>query len=317
MYLGSVRFYKHIILVTLALMIIIPLTFAIVLLFRSQELANELHAVKALAAQSSKNAGEPVEIADAEVALGAIADGEANNSAASEIVAETMPYQLSYPELYATQTQKKASVDEKIVYLTFDDGPSTQTTKVLDILDEEKIKATFFVVYKNDDFSNSLYKEIVNRGHTIAVHSASHDYNKIYDSVDSYLEDFNKMYQHIYEVTGQKIELFRFPGGSINAYNQSVYQPLIAEMLRRGFTFHDWNVASGDASTKSTKESIYSSTVDNVKKKGKSVVLMHDSVNREDTVAALPKIIQDIKKEGYSFNKLDATVAPFLFSYKN
>lgn len=316
MYWGSVKFFKHLILSTLALLIIVPLTFAIVLVFKSQKLANELNSVKALAQQNVKKSDEPVEIADSQVAPGSLENVTANTNQA-DVEGETMQYQLKFEDLYTTPTKKTPSSAEKIVYLTFDDGPSAQTVKILDILDEAKVKATFFVVYKDDEFSNSVYREIVNRGHTIGVHSASHDYSKIYESVDSYLEDFYKMYKHIYEVTGERVELFRFPGGSINAYNQSIYEPIIAEMIRRGFTFHDWNIASGDASTKATEASIYSSTVDNVKKKTKSVVLMHDSSNRDDTVAALPKIIEDIKKEGYSFDRLDATIAPFLFSYTN
>lgn len=234
-----------------------------------------------------------------------------------ESTSEVLEYQLEYPDLYAVRPERKPKSEDKLVYLTFDDGPSKQTPQILDILDQYHAKATFFVVYKNDEFSNAMYKEIVDRGHTIGVHSAIHEYKVIYSSVEDYLADFNKMYQHIYNLTGVKVDLFRFPGGSINAYNQSTYQPIIAEMLRRGFTFHDWSVSSGDASTKATEKTIYSTVVENVMKKNKSVVLMHDSINRDLTVNVLPEIIEDIQQAGYLFDKLDATVAPFLFSYKN
>ncbi len=308
MYWGSVKSFKHIILLFIVILIVLPIIAAVSLLFKSQKLSDELNTVKALADKSTINP----------ILVDKIESAEQSSQIETPVAeSESIDYQLDYPDLYATPVAKKLSKGEKKVYLTFDDGPSKQTPKILDVLDEFQVKATFFVVYKNDEFSNSMYKEIVNRGHTIGVHSASHNYNKIYSSVEYYLEDFNKMYLHIYELTGVKIDLFRFPGGSINSHNQSTYQPIIAEMIRRGFTFHDWNVQSGDTTKNVTKELIYNNVVNNVLKRNKSVVLMHDILSEVATVQALPEIIEEIKREGFSIDKLDATVAPFLFSYKN
>ncbi|MFZ2539539.1 MAG: polysaccharide deacetylase family protein, partial [Oscillospiraceae bacterium] len=257
MYWGSVKFFKHFILMFIVILIVLPIVVAMSLLFKSQKLSDELNTVRAIADKAT----------EVPIIVGKVENATQNSQVKTPVVeCKSIDYQLDYPDLYAVPVAKKLPNGEKKVYLTFDDGPSKQTPKILDILDQYQIKATFFVVYKNDEFSNSMYKEIVNRGHTIGVHSASHNYNKIYASVDTYLEDFNKMYLHIYELTGVKIDLFRFPGGSINSHNQSTYQPIIAEMLRRGFTFHDWNIESGDTTTKATEKTIYNNVVNNVVK---------------------------------------------------
>ncbi len=232
--------------------------------------------------------------------------------------AELFDYQKLYPDMVAEKTEKKEETQEKVVYLTFDDGPSVRTPEVLDILDRYGIKATFFVVYYNTAKVNDLYRDIVARGHTIGVHSTTHQMTKIYKSVESYLEDFKTMYDHIYAQTGVKVQLFRFSGGSINSYNTTVYNSIIAEMLRRGFTYHDWNVSSGDAASNHVPaEKIYAEVVENVRGRKKSVVLMHDSVAKNTTVEALPQIIETLLAEGYTFKALDPSVKPFTFAYTN
>lgn len=229
---------------------------------------------------------------------------------------ELFEYQKLYPDLTAKKVEKQDETEDKVVYLTFDDGPSARTPEVLDILDRYGIKATFFVVYYDTATANELYREIVARGHTIGVHTATHQMDKIYASVEAYLEDFKIMYDHIYEQTGVRPTLFRFAGGSLNSYNNTVYRQLIAEMIRRGFTYHDWNVSSGDAAVvKPTAAKIYSSVVSSVRQRKKSVVLMHDSVGKTTTVEALPQIIETLLAEGYTFKALDPSVKPYTFSY--
>lgn len=131
---------------------------------------------------------------------------------------------------------------DNAVYLTFDDGPSARTDEILEILDKYGVKATFFVVGANEEGDLERMQKIVAAGHTLAIHSYSHDYKKIYASVEAYLEDFNQMFCQIYEATGVKPQIFRFPGGSVNSYNVGIHQQLIAEMTRRGFVYFDWNV---------------------------------------------------------------------------
>jgi len=230
----------------------------------------------------------------------------------------SLEYQALYPELYSKLPDAfDEKVEEKIVYLTFDDGPSLQTPKILDILDEKEIKATFFVVANETEFGKDMYKRILQEGHELQLHSYSHNYDCIYEDVASFLHDFNKIYTLIYETTGHKASIFRFPGGSINSYNLFSYKAIISEMLRRGFVYYDWNVDSGDADTSVhyTPGNIYNRVVSRVLRNNKSIVLLHDSKNKAVTVEALPDIIDDLLAEGYTFDVLTNQVKPFIFAY--
>lgn len=297
MYWGSVRFFKHLILTIVALLIIIPTIGCISLGLALHHTKAELKKAETSKADVTLSAEEPKKAA---------------------VNAKDFPYQGKYEDLYI-ERDKEDYIKErtKTVYLTFDDGPSAITSEILDILKEEDVKATFFVSFVNNEASKKLYQRIIKEGHTIGVRSADHDYNKIYDSVDSYLKDFAKTSQRIQDATGKRPEIFRFPGGSINAYNSEIYQPLIAEMLRRGYTYYDWNVSSGDAAAKATSKSIYNAVINGVSGKERAIVLMHDSSSKTATAAALPDIIKDLQTEGYHFQRLDTTVRPVCFSYIN
>jgi len=119
----------------------------------------------------------------------------------------------------------------KTMYLTFDDGPSEENTrKVLEILRERNIKATFFLVGENVRLHPEVARQIVAEGHTIGIHCDNHDYDALYASVDSYVSDFEKARQTVYEVTGVETNLFRFPGGSVNAFNKKTGKAIIREM---------------------------------------------------------------------------------------
>lgn len=233
-------------------------------------------------------------------------------------VAETLSYQKEYPDLYVENDFIFTdSPDEKVCYLTFDDGPDeSNTEKILDTLKKYDVKATFFVVYKDSAEARALYKRIVKEGHTIAVHTASHNYDKIYASVDDYLRDFQRISNHIESITGYKPEIFRFPGGSVNTYNSGIYQQLISEMLRRGYTYYDWNVSSGDtASFNVSKETILDNILqrnDNISKK---IILMHESAGHSATVNALPQVIESLEARGYELRALTNDVQPICFAY--
>ena len=230
-------------------------------------------------------------------------------------------YQTKYKNLYVDNDfvydETAEEGNNKKVYLTFDDGPSTENTeKILAILKKYDIKATFFVIYRNSDEEKELYRRIVEEGHTIGVHSASHNYEKIYESVEAYLKDFNKLSKHIEELTGVKPEIFRFPGGSVNSYNGAVYEQIISEMTRRGYTYYDWDVSSGDASYGTASASwIAKNVVNGVRKSKTNIVLMHDTNAKDTTVQALTQIIEKLKKKGYTFEKLTKDVKPVTFGY--
>ena len=231
---------------------------------------------------------------------------------------DTAPaYQKEFPSLYVENDFQYADAEEKICYLTFDDGPTPDiTTNVLDTLKENDVKATFFVVGKEGEAYEALYKRIVEEGHTIAVHSYSHDYINIYQSVESYLQDFENMSNLIEEYTGVKPEIFRFPGGSVNGYNAGIYQDIISEMIRRGYTYYDWNVASKDTVADLTADDILRNvayTADEID--DDIIVLMHDGEHHETTAEALPAIITDLKRQGYAFSGLNKDVKPVCFGY--
>ncbi len=230
-------------------------------------------------------------------------------------------YQTKYKNLYVDNDfvydETAEEGNNKKVYLTFDDGPSTENTeKILKILKKYDVKATFFVIYRDSDEEKKLYRRIIEEGHTIGIHSASHNYEKIYNSVEDYLKDFNKLSKHIEKVTGVKPEIFRFPGGSVNSYNGAVYEQIISEMTRRGYTYYDWDVSSGDASYGTASANwITNNVVNGVRKSKTNIVLMHDTNAKDTTVDALPKIIEKLKKKGYTFDKLTKDVKPVVFGY--
>lgn len=228
----------------------------------------------------------------------------------------SIAYQSLYPELYADDlTFNFASKENRAVYLTFDDGPSKITPQILDTLKATGAKATFFVLYTDSEEGKALYKRIVDEGHAIGVHSTSHNYSAIYESVDAFLGDFEMTHKQIQEVTGVNTRLFRFPGGSINSYNMSNYQAIIAEMTRRGFIYYDWSVDSKDTSKKPTADLVVSSVVNGISGKHESNVLMHDAGAKTFNIDALPVLIKIIQDSAYDLLPLDPTVKPHHFNY--
>lgn len=229
------------------------------------------------------------------------------------------PYMELYPELYAENPPAAFKEDSGTIYLTFDDGPSDRTPDILEILDRYDIKATFFVCGGNGEKEQELMRQVAEAGHTIGIHSISHDYEKIYASVESYLDDFYETYMSVYNATGVKPQIFRFPGGSINNYNRFTYMQIIAEMTRRGFVYYDWNVSGEDAVKGADWTSIYNNIMSGIQRNtaDRSIVLLHDSQSKENTVYVLEDVIDELLEDGYKFDKLDNTVNPATFTYRD
>ncbi len=185
------------------------------------------------------------------------------------------------------------------VYLTFDDGPSKNTDRILDILDDYGVKATFFVVGKTDDESKAAMQRIVSEGHTIGMHSYSHVYSEIYSSPDAFAADFTKIQNLIYDVTGVDCFYYRFPGGSSNRVSNTDMSEFIKYLNSQGVTYFDWNVANGDATSQAyTTDDLIENVMSDVVKYKTSVVLMHDAANRDKTVESLPTLIEDLQAKG-------------------
>lgn len=210
----------------------------------------------------------------------------------------------------SSDPQASEEEKEKVMYLTFDDGPSpTNTAKILDILKERNIKATFFVVGENVKKYPELAKRIVDEGHTIGIHCNRHVYDEIYQSVDSYLEDFETAFRTVEDATGVKPVLFRFPGGSINAYNKKIYKDIIKEMTARGFVYFDWNASLDDSLRKTTPEQLVDNAVKTTLGRKRVVMLAHDIVS--STAQCLEDLIDRFPE--YRMEPLTPDTAPIQF----
>ena len=186
--------------------------------------------------------------------------------------------------------------EKRQVYLTFDDGPSKNTDRMLDILKEYDVKATFFVVGKTDASSVRAYKRIVEEGHTLGMHSYSHDYQELYGSLQSFSKDLAKLQEYLYDLTGVWSRYYRFPGGSSNTVSATDMQILIRYLNENGICYYDWNVASGDAvSSKLSAEVITQNCMTQIEGKKECMILFHDASDKGSTVDALPMLIEQLQ----------------------
>lgn len=220
-----------------------------------------------------------------------------------------------YPQLYVEKPEYVPHQEgDKVVYLTFDDGPSDYTIPLLDVLDRYGVKATFFDVGIHSETAEQAMKETVRRGHTLAVHSYTHDFHTIYQSTEAFLQDFKKERDYIHSVTGVEPTIFRFAGGSINSFNKQTAKGIIEEMERRGYTYYDWNVDSQDATGNNIPtQQIFNNVIGGVRGKEKAIVLMHNTNAKRTTLEILPDVIEELQRMGYRFDILDNTVEPINF----
>lgn len=210
----------------------------------------------------------------------------------------------------ATQDEKEAAeVDTKWpekVYLTFDDGPSVLTQDILDILEQYQVKATFFVVGKQEKDLLPMYAKIVDGGHVIGMHSYSHKYNQIYASVDAFGRDLDQIRELIYTQTGVWSSIYRFPGGSSNDVSSLDMTEYIKYLNGKGIEYYDWNVAAGDATENSISAcDILDNTFSGIGKHREAIVLMHDTGNKKTTVDALPAMIKGLQDRGIKLAVID------------
>lgn len=198
----------------------------------------------------------------------------------------------------------------KTMYLTFDDGPSEENTrKVLAILRERDIKATFFLIGENVRQHPEVARQIVAEGHTIGIHCDNHDYDALYESVDSYVADFEKARQTVYEVTGVETNLFRFPGGSVNDFNEKTGEAIIREMTERGYIYYDWNASLEDAVKNPDPKQLIENGVTTTLGRKKVILLAHDVVG--STGLCLEELLDSLPE--YEMKPLSEEVEPIRF----
>lgn len=263
---------------TILVLLIICIFLGISLYITKKQLHEAQSAIAAAAARNQSAGGEDVQ-ADADPAL-----------------YTTTGVDESERRGTGEESQPEEDTDVRKVYLTFDDGPSGNTDRILDILADYDVKATFFVVGKEEEEYQALYKRIVEEGHTLAMHSYSHKYNEIYQSVESYSADLSRLQEFLYDTTGVWCRYCRFPGGSSNSVSRVDMHELITYLDEQDMSYFDWNISSGDAaSSYISPEEIIRNCTAKLREYDEAIILMHDASDKNSTVRALPELIETIQ----------------------
>ena len=313
LYFGSVRFFKNLIFLAVCVLILIPTLLAVKFYRQSQASPPEAPGVQ-LGDDAVAHSGTVFEPEDVGAAL------ESAPSAipsAEPLSADPPAYQALYDDFYAPQPYGATERIENTIYLTFDDGPSDRTDEVLAVLAEKNVKATFFVTGKSNEADLERMRRIVAAGHTIGMHSYSHVYANVYVSVESFLDEFHRNFLQIYEATGVKPTVFRFPGGSINGYDGGFYQEILSEMIRRGFVPFDWNISSEDAVSTYVQpvDTLVQNVVQGAGGKVRGFVLFHDSEKKTTTPQAVALAIDRLREMGFEFAAISPATLPVLYNY--
>lgn len=319
---ASVNRLKKAILVALILMFLIPTILCLILLTKMHGMEKEIQQLREdfLSKKEQMQAEQAamtslVSEADGQAKLERDREGDINmlHQSGSQDVSTTEGQTEETTEVSeaAEQIDPATVPEEKRVYLTFDDGPSDDAEAILDILKEKDVKATFFMVI-NDKSRQSVIRRMAADGHTLGIHSASHVYSEIYADLDSFRQDVQTVHDLLYDMTGQDVKLYRFPGGSSNRVSDVPVDDCIAYLEEAGYTYFDWNASNGDSSGSGyTAEQLEDNVLRYVhNNSGATVVLMHDFKNCPATAESLPHLIDTLREEGYVLLPIDETTAP-------
>ena len=206
------------------------------------------------------------------------------------------------------ESKTTTSNGKSIAYLTFDDGPSSITNSVLDILKKYNVKATFFVINSGSYNKTTLQRE-VNEGHTIGLHAYDHNYAIAYKDDNSYLDGIDKLRAKVKADTGFDSHYIRFPGGSSNTiskrYSKGIMSRITKTAKQRGYKYYDWNVDDDDAGRARTADDCYNNVVRELRPNRSNIILMHDFGTNKKILEALPRIIEYCQKNGYTMLPID------------
>lgn len=220
------------------------------------------------------------------------------------------------PNTKITYAAETSSPEEKLVYLTFDDGPTPKITEeLLDILKAHDVKATFFIVGKEVKGRETILKRIYEEGHGIGLHTYSHDFKKIYQSVDVFIAEMDQDLCAINEALGTNLEVkaIRFPGGSSGRLTQEWFNAI----NQRGYQIYDWNVDLQDGVKGNLAPSEFVRNAQKFRDKNpRKIILAHCNSNNKNTCCALPEIIKFYKEQGYTFKAIDNTTPPYYYRIK-
>lgn len=214
---------------------------------------------------------------------------------------------------FVSQVKKENSKEieqeknKKIAYLTFDDGPSDNTKKILATLKEKKAVCSFFIIGKNvTKEKETIIKQAVKQGNAIGVHTYCHEQNCIYRDREHFLDDYDKASHVLENILGRKPDIHRFPWGSNNGYVSSYVDSLVEELEHRGVKSFDWNVSGEDSVGRNVPENvIFSNVKKDLTRFERPIILLHDSAAMNHTAAILPDLIDYIRQQGYEFDTLE------------
>ena len=308
-----IALYKKVTIYGFLIMTIVPILTSVFLLYRVNQLEQELEYAL------SEDGGDYLTLQSSREALlsGQDADNGELADSTRTVLSSASVEKPSEEKMTGEDSQEETAKDEpskdekqaeavKRVYLTFDDGPSIYTGQILDVLAANDVKATFFVIGRDEKYYD-YYKRIVDEGHTIGMHSYSHVYQDFYKSVDSFGDELTKLSDLINEVTGVRPNIFRFPGGSSNNVAPLPIENYIAYLNEHNINYYDWNSLSGDAVTSGlAPEQLVDNIMNDVEKNDDSIVLMHDLQTTHTTVESLQLLIDTLKSEGYEILPIDA-----------
>lgn len=284
------------------------------------EISKELDEAKAQIAEKDKANGElTAKLEQAETDKANLQ--QENSNLKTEIEKLNAKRLIEAEKLTALQNSPQSIYppNERICYLTFDDGPSDNTLKILDILDAYNAKATFFVMGASKlEYIPLIYQ----RGHTVGLHSDTHRYDIIYSSTDAYFADLNAISNKVEQLIGIKSRVIRFPGGGSNGvskqYCEGIMSRLTTQVKVQGYAYFDWNVSSGDADGNDVPaQQIINNVLTQAQNKNSICVLMHDTMAKSTTVEALPYIIEGLAGMGYRFEALSESANGYWHAVNN
>ncbi len=320
--LRRVRRIRWFIFVGMPVLLLIFITFTVVLAIRGARLHRELmqareelndflevqseweysrlKATEESTGADKQSAGpsNDIEAAEADGKTAGVENGASGYTAGSESGSDdTGPAPLSQDEVSSLTLGNEELFDGyRKIYLTFDDGPSVNTASILDILARYDVKATFFVIRKDGANNEKLYRRIVDEGHTLGMHSNTHEYSKVYASREAFMEDTSSLRDFLYMVTGVESDFYRFPGGSSNRVSRIPMEDFARLLHENGIEYYDWNVSARDAMNPiPDADQVYQNVRSGLTGHDEAIILFHDTASKVSTVQALPRIIEYIQ----------------------
>jgi len=208
---------------------------------------------------------------------------------------------------------KNVNQEKKIIYLTFDDGPSIITDKVLDILKENNVKATFFIIGNQIKGFENVIKRIHDDGHSIGLHTYTHKFKRIYSSRDTFIKEMLDCRNEINKLTGISSNIIRFPGGSRNRLTDTY----LTKLHSYNFKIYDWNMVTSDGINSNTSPNrLYRDATEGNEKLFPIILLLHCDYMHKNSCKALPNIIKYYKEKGYEFKIISENTTELYFPIK-